>query len=217
MRILQLCIFLLMLPFLSIKAQTSSCPSHPTVSNAQFVGSFIVTVSLSGGSVTAFQENNDNCQSHHEVCVWLMPDGRLDYVIDLEKLTFTGNCPEVDSIPLNDLLDRISSASIEQGILLGYPGCSTVTSSIDTVEVVTASCAERTGNGSTTGFDPCGNLWCKRIYQVECFLGVSSVRELTGVDSDCSGKQSSCEEGCSGSQLSAFGSQLSEAANGASP
>lgn len=125
-----------------------------------------------------------------------MSDGSQDYVVDVAHTTFTGECGEVDLTPLSNLLDLISSAAVEEGIILGYPPCTGTTSSTDTVEVLTTSCAERSGTGAGTTFDACDSIWCKRVYEVKCIEGVPTVTELPGVNSNCTGTPSSCEEGC---------------------
>ena len=65
-------------------SQSTPCSSHPTEPGAQLVAGFTVTVPLSGnggftgsgvpeGTLNTF--DNSGCQSHNEVCIWLMPDG----------------------------------------------------------------------------------------------------------------------------------------------
>ncbi|MCB0712540.1 MAG: hypothetical protein KDD67_09440 [Ignavibacteriae bacterium] len=194
MRLLILYIFAGTLLVPKTQGQTPSCTSHPTDPGAQFLNSFVLTVTISSGS--SFFSDNTNCQSHNEVCVWLMSDGSQDYVVDVAHTTFTGECGEVDLTPLSNLLDLISSAAVEEGIILGYPPCTGTTSSTDTVEVLTTSCAERSGTGAGTTFDACDSIWCKRVYEVKCIEGVPTVTELPGVNSNCTGTPSSCEEGC---------------------
>ena len=194
MRLLLLCVLGFLSGVAAINAQSAFCLAHPTEPAAQFVASFTVSVTLGtevSGSTTT------NCQSHNEICVWLMPSGNLDYVIDITNMTFTGNCGIVNTTPLSDILDIVSHAALEQGVIYGFPPCPDSTNSIDTIEVLTALCGDRSGNDSDTRFIPCDPTWCKRIYQVICTNGISTITELPGAKPECPGGVGTpCEGGC---------------------
>lgn len=183
---------------------------------------FTVTVPLSGnggftgsgvpeGTLNTF--DNSGCQSHNEVCIWLMPDGRPDIVIDVGGMTFSGDCDGIDALPLSRILDIVSPAVIEQGILLGHLPCAGSTTATDSIDVLTTACANRLGSETATTFTPCDGAWCRRRYQVVCSPGAHIITELAGIPSECSGGSGvPCEEGCpegSGINLS-FGEERTD-------
>ena len=167
-----------------------ACAFHPTSKNALLVGSFTLVVPInSGGTTTDFRHSD--CQSHSEVCVWLMSNGNLDLVINSKKMTFTGDCSTIKSTSFSTILDLVAPLTIEHGIVLGHLSCSSLT---DTIRVLSTLCTQ---NGSTnnTSFDACDTIWGQRLYKVVCSQGTLSITELPGTAIDCSTThQNRCEE-----------------------
>lgn len=160
--------------------------SHPTDSEAEYVTTFEVTADI----VAAV-----DAQSHHEIGVWLMPDSSYDYVLDIASIEFTGACTGLDQVPLADIVEAGTDAAIVEGTDLGYVNCSVSVSEV-TVDVWSASCASRSGSGSTTSFSICSPVeWCTRVYDVDCNGALpGSITQGTGTHTVCGSSSSSCED-----------------------
>lgn len=163
----------------------SSCVAHPVDPLAQYLGSFSVVYTYAS---SGFLESQD-CQAHVEICTWLTTGGSVDYTIDAASIWFSGSCPDLGSITYAQIMANVSEQAVVKGTDLDYSDCG------DTVSVWVSSCADRTGSGVLTTFDPCDSVWCERRYIVAC---PSAVEPNLQYEEDyvCSGVSLGCETGC---------------------
>lgn len=186
---------LIILIFLCLRASgtASECSQHPVDPNASLLCSLEVTVALSvppiqGASVS---------QVIHDICVWRTSAGRVEYVINVESIRFSGNCADADSISTADLFDLLAQADISQGIALGYATCGDLCGDTETTRVYEDACVQRVGSGCATQFTVCaGSGFCSRRYNVCCPNGPGSpVLRLLSTDAPaCTGF--GCESTC---------------------
>lgn len=176
-------VFLLAVVPSAIHAQSTTCATHPVDLTAQFLGSFWVDVDI--GSPLQVE----NCQSHVEICTWLIASGQTDYVINANSLYFTGDCADVNTMPFSEIMSTVASAAVVKGVGLEYSDCG------DTVEVWGASCADRMGADNSTTFVSCNEELCTRRYVITCPPEGGVVLEQLYEDSSIC-LTPGCEVGC---------------------
>lgn len=164
----------------------SLCLTHPTEPAATFLGSFTLSIPLSDGAGVP----QSNCQIIVEVCAWLLPNTRVDYVLNVGTIDFTGNCDGADSLPLATMLDQLAGGAVKKGTELGITDCG------DTIDIWVGQCAERYGSGGETSFEPCNTAWCKRRYAIICSPNGTIYRQLVEDPALCTGVATGCERGC---------------------
>ena len=155
---------------------------HPTDANAVLLTAFTVDASAIGE------------QSHIEIEVWSVSGGVIDYVLDVESLTFSGECGDVNALTLQEIIEACADEAIAEGVSRGYPLCSSTTFSKD-IRIWSVSCADRIGSGCSTTFEACSiEAWCYRLYGVYCpGTGVPVITQKEGTSCSCSGL---CEGSC---------------------
>lgn len=180
-------IFCLCLFLSSPKNIQALCLTHPTDGAAVLMGSFSLTIPVpaSGGPIQTF------CNYDVEVCIWLLSSNRVDYVLNVSTIRFDGDCDMVDNIPFATIMDQFANGSVKKGTELGYSECG------DTVDVWVGQCAERSGSGEETTFDPCNTTWCKRRYAIICGPLGTIYQQLVEDPAICNGVSAGCERGCS--------------------
>lgn len=154
--------------------------SHPTDPTATFMGSFPVEAIIG------------NVHSYNVILVWGLTNGGIDYVYDIEGVTFSSeSCSDVNSLTLDEIVEASADAAIAEGVSRGYPLCLSTPFSKN-VRIWTAACAERVGSGCSTAFEACStDTWSYRTYEVYCPGGGNPViTQKTGLPGNCSG---SCE------------------------
>lgn len=160
---------------------------HPTDAAAVLLSAFTVNASV-GGS-----------QSHIEVEVWSLSGGGIDYVLDVESLTFSSGCGNIGSLTLQQIMEASADAAIVEGVSRGYPLCASTVFSKN-VRIWSVSCAARTGTGCGTAFHACDTeAWCYRMYEVSCQgTGIPGITQKQGSSCSCSG---GCEASCPAENL----------------
>lgn len=151
--------------------------SHPTDPTATFIGSYPVQAVI--GTV----------HSYNVILVWGLTNGGIDYVYDVQAITFSSeNCSDINALTLDEIIEAGADAAIVEGVSRGYPLCLSTSFSKD-VRIWTAACAERIGSGCNTAFEPCStDDWSYRTYEVNC-PGASNpvITQKTGMTSNCLG------------------------------
>lgn len=181
-------ILISLLSFLLIlERMHADCASHPTDPSAYFLGSFILAFPVDSGG-NGFL--NQNCAGYIEVCVWLVGGSRVDYVLNVGTMTFSGDCDVIDGMTLPEIMDQAATAAVARGTELDYTGCG------DTTDVWVGQCAERSGSGEGTTFDPCDTQWCRRRYLIVCGPSGTVYQQLLEDPAACTGSSTGCEPAC---------------------
>lgn len=164
----------------------AACLAHPSTPGATYLGSFLLSIPLANDA-GAFQSS---CEVRVEVCVWLLPNNHVDYVLNVNTISFTGDCGGVDSLPFSTVMDQLAKGAVKKGTDFNYTECG------DTTDVWVGQCAERSGSGVGTTFDACNTNWCKRRYAIICGPGGTVYQQLLEDPAICTGVSSGCERGC---------------------
>jgi hypothetical protein len=201
---------LVLLVAASASAQTP--PVHPSDPNAVLIGTFEVTISVSGGTtstartgVRAASTSTEDCQIKSTIQVWRTSTGAIDYVIDASSITYVGNCGSL-GMTTADVFGLLSQAALSKGISLGYSSCSGDCATQNAARVYAALCVRSSGSGESTRYEPCDmTSFCYREYAYCCpdGTGTPQITEIPRTGDGCgTGVPSSCEPTCtSGSGL----------------
>ena len=198
---------LLLLLSLSLTASAQTDLSHPTDSDAELLGTFTVSTSLDPASDFESQaapnllapsedlrisrtfsgqsSGSGSCLVSGEVVVWRTVGGRVDYILDPATIAFSGPCCEADLMSTSAIFAQVSRQGLAQGILLGLSPCPASCSVPTLARVYTASCVQRTGNCTMTGFSACTENLAYREYSYCCMGGSPIITELGSVGGGC--------------------------------
>lgn len=143
-------------------------------------------------TLTTSSEINLSAQPvvHGDVVLWLTSDSTLDIMLDIESITFSGTCTDLDSVPLNDLCDLLANSALDTALSSQY-GSLALNGS---VRVITHGWAKRFGSDVNTEFQVC-NLFAFAIRTYTCAYTVPGwtwTLVFTGTD-QCSTCAQNCE------------------------
>lgn len=196
----------LALVLLVVATASAQTPQHPTDPNAVLIGTFEVTIYVSGGTSSSSSTRNgllsassspDDCQIKATIQVWRTSTGAIDYVIDAGSIVYVGSCNSI-GLTTSDVFALLSRAALQKGIESGFSSCSPDCTSQSTARVYAALCVRRSGSGASTRFEPCDmTSYCYRDYSYCCPNGTPQITEIPRTGDECgSGVPSSCEPTC---------------------
>jgi len=134
-----------------------------------------------------------------ELLVERTSSGQTNYVINASSIRFTGDATVVNSMSTTQIFNLIATATVSQGVAVGFTGCPPTCDKPSYATVVQPSCVERTGSGDSTHFEPCPSPGCCiRTYSVCCPNGPGSpqIVLIGSQSSGCPSVDGQCSSTC---------------------
>lgn len=197
----------LALVLLVVATASAQAPVHPTDPNAVLIGTFEVSVFVSGGTATTASRtgvrtastSTEDCQIKATIQVWRTSTGAIDYVIDASSIRYVGSCGSL-GMTTSDIFGLLSQAALQSGIQQGFSPCTSDCNAQNSARVYAALCVRRSGSGESTRYEPCDmTSYCYRDYAYCCpnGAGTPQITEIPRTGDGCgSGVPSSCEPTC---------------------
>lgn len=124
--------------------------------------------------------------------------GRMEYAINPASIKFSGSCSNLNTMSTSQIFDMIATATVSQGVGLGFTTCPSSCTSPSITKVFVPGCVHRSGSDADTRFEPCPSTpCCVRTYSVCCPNGTGSpvITLLSSQSSSCT-PSSYCESTC---------------------
>jgi len=134
-------------------AQTNGPPVPYGITDAYELTTIALNLELSPQTTTTPKR-----ELYWTVTIWGRTSGGIEYSLDASSVMFTG-APPIETTA--DIIDRLSTATVQAGVDLGYASC---TSSASSTGVTMASCVTR----STTGLVAASSSLNRRAYSYTC-------------------------------------------------
>ncbi len=147
----------LMTVLLSLESngQTLSCSNSTPVTTIK-----VETYLQSGDRIT---------QVVHDVVVTRTSNGEIIHKINTESIMFAGSAALVNETSTVALFDALSSSTVRQAAMVGFPSCPASCTAPAMVRVEVPACVTRSGSGLETRFMSCGVQECSwRMFSLCC-------------------------------------------------